>query len=180
MTRQRQYDMITYCHNKSLNVIMNAWNPDDVLGGNQVALGSNDIYILESYLVSNGTYQSLIDWYARANKVAAYQCTLNIQVACLSTNRSITGSTDQFTLAWFGTAIYNFDYFQATEISYGASTALVGFYLNPSSSYGTVWQSANVIVNAAYTNFIRSTEVWKLNMNGNGVSWGYGTFSTPP
>jgi hypothetical protein len=176
VTRQRQFDMVTYCHNKSMNVIMNAWNPDDVLGGSNVTLNSNDIYILESYLVSNGTYQPLYNWTTKANTVAAYQCRLGIQVACLSTNRT----SDQFTQAWFGTAMYNFDYFQATEITYGASTSLVAFYPNPSSSYGTVWQSANVIPNAAYTNFSRSTETWKLSIAGNGASWGFGTFSTPP
>ncbi|CAF1627584.1 unnamed protein product, partial [Didymodactylos carnosus] len=130
VTRQRQSDMINYCHNKSMNVIMNAWNPDDVLGGNNVTLNSGDIYILESYLVSNGTYQPLLNWTAKANKVAAYQCSLGIQVACLSTNRT----SDQFTQAWFGTAVYNFDYFQATDITYsayGSSMNRVAYYPNP-------------------------------------------------
>ena len=38
---------------------MNAWNPDDVMSGSPMLLGSNDIYLLESYLISNGNYQNL-------------------------------------------------------------------------------------------------------------------------
>ena len=164
--------MIQYSHSKGMNVIMNAWNPDDVMNGTDVQLNSNDIYLLESYLVSNGKYQSLLDWEIKANKCANYQKTLGVKMACLST----TNTSDQFTQGWFGTAIYNFDYFQATDIDYSASNNIIAFNTNPSSNYGTTWESDSVASNAAKTNFSRSTESWTLIVTGNGQTWGYGTF----
>ena len=61
-------------------------------------------------------------------------------MACLST----TKTNDQFTQAWFGTAMYNFDYFQATDITYSSSNNKLTFTANPSSNYGTVWQSDTI------------------------------------
>jgi hypothetical protein len=100
--------MIDYCHSLG----MNAWNPDDVLSGENVRMNCDDIYLLESYLISDGNYFPLNDWKIKADKCAAYQKHLGVKMACLST----TKTNDQFTQAWFGTVIYNFDYFQATDI----------------------------------------------------------------
>ena len=168
--------MIQYCHSIGMNVIMNAWNPDDVLAGINVQLNSNDIYILESYLISDGKYLSLNDWKIKADKCADYQKRLGVQMACLST----TKTNDQFTQAWFATTMYNFDYFQATDITYSASNNKLAFIANPSSNYGTHWQSDVISSNTAKTRFSRSTESWTLSINGDGVSWGYGTFTSNP
>jgi hypothetical protein len=43
VTRQRQSGMIDYCHSLG----MNAWNPDDVLSGENIRMNSDDIYLLE-------------------------------------------------------------------------------------------------------------------------------------
>ncbi|CAF3439424.1 unnamed protein product [Rotaria sp. Silwood1] len=173
VTRQRQSRMIQYCHLKNMHVIMNAWNPDDVLGGVHVKLNSNDIYLLESYLVSDGKYSSLTEWKKKADKCANYQKRLRVKMACLSTPKT----NDQFTQAWFGTAIYNFDYFQATEITYSSSNNNLAFKANPSSSYGRYWRSDTISSNADNTYFSRSTESWTLSIAGDGASWGYGTFT---
>ncbi|CAF4711662.1 unnamed protein product, partial [Rotaria sp. Silwood2] len=100
VTRKRQSNMIQYCHLNKMNVIMNAWNPDDVFAGTNVALNSNDTYLLESYLVSNGNYLLLTDWKIKADKCAKYQKLSGVKMACLST----PNTNDQFTQAWFGTA----------------------------------------------------------------------------
>jgi hypothetical protein len=152
---------------------MNAWNPDDVLGGTNVQLNANDIYLLESYLVSNGKYSSLKDWEIKANKCANYEKNLGVAMACLSTPKT----NDQFTQAWFGTAMYNFDYFQATEISYSSSNNNLTFTPNPSSDYGKVWKSDTISSNTTKTYFSRSTDTWTLSIAGDGQSWGYGTFT---
>lgn len=155
---------------------MNAWNPDDVMGGTNVRLNSNDIYLLESYLVANGAYTSLTAWETKAKKCANYQSTLGVQMACLS-----TGTTyDQFTQAWFGTAMYNFDYFQNTDYQYSATNNVLIFNPNPSTTYGTTWQSTVVTANTAKTIFSRSTESWELRVTGDGQTWGYGTFIQVP
>ncbi len=153
--------------------MMNAWNPDDVLGGTNVQLNANDIYLLESYLVSNGKYSSLKDWEIKANKCANYEKNLGVAMACLSTPKT----NDQFTQAWFGTAMYNFDYFQATEISYSSSNNNLTFTPNPSSDYGKVWKSDTISSNTTKTYFSRSTDTWTLSIAGDGQSWGYGTFT---
>jgi len=85
--------MVQYCHSKGLNVIMNAWNPDDVLAGVNMQLNTNDIYLLESYLISDGKYLSLKHWKTKADKCATYQKDLGVQMVCLST----TKTNDQFT-----------------------------------------------------------------------------------
>jgi hypothetical protein len=168
--------MIEYCHSQNMNVIMNAWNPDDVLGGENMQLNEDDIYLLESYLVSNGKYLSLTDWEIKANKSANYQINLGVRMACLST----TKTNDQFTQAWFGTAMYNFDYFQTTDIRYSSSNNKLTFTANPSSSYGTIWINDTVASNPTKTYFSRSTDSWILSIAGDGVSWGYGTFTHRP
>ncbi|CAF0899273.1 unnamed protein product [Rotaria sordida] len=174
VTRQRQSSMIQYCHSKNMNVIMNAWNPDDVFDGSNVQLNSNDIYLLESYLVSNGTYLSLPAWKEKADKCANYKNHSGVKMACLSTPTT----HDQFLQAWFGTAMYNFDYFQATDITYSASNNRLAFTVNPSSSYGSNCQNDTITSNAANTYFSRSTESWTLSISGDGASWGYGTFTS--
>ncbi|CAF5224305.1 unnamed protein product, partial [Rotaria magnacalcarata] len=68
VSRSRQNTMISYCHSLNLRVMMNAWNPDDVMSGSPMLLGSDDIYLLESYLISNGNYQSLAAWKIKADK----------------------------------------------------------------------------------------------------------------
>jgi len=165
--------MIEYCHGKGMNVIMNAWNPDDVLAGVNIQLNTNDTYLLESYLISDGKYLSLTDWKIKADKCANYQKSLGVKMACLST----TNTNDQYTQAWFGTAMYNFDYFQATDITYSASNNILAFMENPSSNYGTVWQNDTISYNTDKTRFSRSTESWTLSIAGDGISWGYGTFT---
>jgi hypothetical protein len=164
--------MIQYCHSKGMNVIMNAWNPDDVLAGENMKLNENDMYLLESYLISDGKYLSFMNWKIKADKCADYQKRLGVKMACLST----TNTADQFTQAWFGTAMYNFDYFQATDINYSSSNNKLVFTANPSSSYGNTWQGDAVVSDAAGTRFSRSTETWTLSITGDGISWGYGTF----
>ncbi len=156
-----------------MNVIMNAWNPDDVLAGVDVQLNANDIYLLESYLISNGEYSSLTDWKIKADKCADYQKHLGVKMACLSTPKT----NDQFTQAWFGTAMYNFDYFQATGIHYSSDNNNLIFTANPSSDYGTVWQNDTISYNATAARFSRSTESWTLSIAGDGATWGYGTFT---
>ena len=99
--------------------MMNAWNPDDVMSITSMMLGSRDFYLLESYLISNNIYQNFTTWEIKAEKCLSYSNIVEISMASLATSsKSISssfGSTQQFSQAWFGTAIYNFHYFQATD-----------------------------------------------------------------
>ena len=181
-TRARQDTMINYCHQKRLSVIMNAWNPDDVMGGSDILLDSSDIYLLESYLISGNKYTSLSAWKLKADKCAAYELSLGVKMACLSTgDSSITASyntTDPFTQAWTGAALYNFDYFQATDNNYSATSNTVYYFPNISDTYGSTWKDTD-ISDSANVNYYRSTDSWTLHVRGNGATWGYGGFSQP-
>ncbi|CAF0862878.1 unnamed protein product [Didymodactylos carnosus] len=181
VSRSRQATMFSYCHSLNLNVMVNAWNVDDVLSGSNVQLTSSDIYILESYLISNGVYQSLSAWKTKADKCLQYKQQLGIQIACLSTGTtsisSTFGTTAQFSQAWFGTAMYNFDYFQATDIFYSSSNNQLYFFANLRSSYGTQWQTSYVL-NTSSTHYYRSTNLFTLDLYGDGSTYGYGNFSS--
>ncbi|MGF7232802.1 hypothetical protein [Arachidicoccus sp.] len=181
-TRARQDTMINYCHQKGLSVMMNAWNPDDVLGGADMLLDSSDIYVLESYLISANKYTSLSTWRSKANKCAAYEASLGVKMACLSSGDSTISAsynkTDQFTQAWVGAAMYNFDYFQITDNMYSANDNTVYYFPNISDSYGTTWSSPSVS-DSASVNYNRSTESWILHVRGDGSTWGFGGFSQP-
>jgi hypothetical protein len=62
VTRSRQNTMISYCHSLNLRVMMNAWDPDDVMSGTPMILNSQDFYLLESYLIEDNIYQNLTLW----------------------------------------------------------------------------------------------------------------------
>ena len=179
-TRGRQDSVISYCHQKGLSVIMNAWVPADVLGGSDVILNSNDIYLLESYLISEGSYTSLTAWKTKADECAAYEASLGVKMACLSSGGTpispTYNTTDPFTQAWFGAAMYNFDYFQATDEDYSSSNNIVHYFPNISTTYGSTWDSTGVS-DSASVHFYRSTNSWTLHIYGDGASWGYGTFT---
>ena len=181
-TRARQDTMINYCHAKGLHVIMNGWNPDDIMGGTGVVLNSGDIYLLESYLISGGSYTSLTDWKTKADKCAAYESSLGVKMACLSSGAtplsSTYNTTDEFYQAWFGAAMYNFDYFQTTDIDYSSTNNLVYYFPNVSNSYGSTWDSTGV-TDSANVHFYRSTNSWTLHIHGDGATWGYGGFTQP-
>ena len=160
---------------------MNGWNPDDVLGGSSVLLDSRDIYMLESYLISAGVYQNLTFWKTKADKCAAYSASLGVEMACLaSSTTSISasyGSTQQFSQAWFGTALYNFDYFQATDNFHSSTNNVLYAFANPISFYGNTWPSSD-IQNDSLTHYYRSTDTHTVHIYGNGFSSGSGNVSS--
>ncbi|CAF4249437.1 unnamed protein product, partial [Rotaria magnacalcarata] len=180
VSRSRQNTMISYCHSLNLRVMMNAWNPDDVMSGSPMLLGSDDIYLLESYLISNGNYQSLAAWKIKADKCLSYASLYGISMATLSTSSTPIspsfGLTQQFSQAWFGTVIYNFQYFQATDIQYSASNNVLYAFENLLTSYGNSWQTADV-QNDSNIHFYRSTDIYILQIYGDGVTYGNGSFT---
>ncbi|CAF3918781.1 unnamed protein product, partial [Rotaria sordida] len=180
VTRSRQTTMISYCHSLNLAVMMNAWNPDDVMSGSPMLLDSRDIYLLESYLISNGVYQNLTIWKIKADKCLTYSNLFGISMATLSTSTtpisSSFSSTQQFSQAWFGTAIYNFQYFQATDFQYSATNNMLYAFVNPLSSYGNTWQT-NTIQTDSNIHYYRSTNTYTLHIYGDGATYGNGNFS---
>jgi hypothetical protein len=173
--------MINYCHSLNLVVMMNAWNPDDVMSGTPMVLGSGDIYLLESYLISNGVYQNLSAWKTKADKCLSYSASLGISMACLSTSTSPIsssfGTTQQFSQAWFGTAIYDFNYFQATDYQYSATNNTLYTFANPVSFYGNTWQT-NDVQTDSIIHYYRSTDTNMIQIYGNGATYGSGNVTS--
>ncbi|CAF4872683.1 unnamed protein product [Rotaria socialis] len=101
-------------------------------------------------------------------------------MATLSTSStqisSSFGLTQQFSQAWFGTAIYNFQYFQATDIQYSSSNNMLYAFENLLTSYGNSWQTADV-QNDSNIHFYRSTDTYILNIYGDGMTYGNGSFT---
>ena len=180
VTRTRQTTMISYCHSLNLGVLMNAWNPDDCFAGSPMVLDSRDIYLLESYLISNGAYQNLTFWKIKADKCASYAAQYGVSMACLATSTSPIsasfGTSQQFSAAWFGTAMYNFGYFQVTDFQYSAADNALLAFPNPISSYGTTWKTSNVQTDSP-THYYRSTDTVVLHLYGDGALYGSGNSS---
>ena len=181
MDRTRQTTMVNYCHSLNLGVIMNAWDPDDVFAGSPMALDSRDMYLLESFLISNGNYQNLTFWKAKADKCFDYAATYGVSMACLATaTTSISasyGSSQEFSQAWFGAAMYDFDYFQVTDVFHSASNNVLYAFSNPISSYGTYWQTSTVQTNST-TYYYRTTNTHVLQIVGDGATYGSGSAIT--
>lgn len=171
VTRERQATMFDYCHEKGVNVFVNAWNPDDIFLGENMKLNANDLYLLESYLVSDGNYLCMKEWKIRADKCMAYKEKFGVTMACVAT----TKTEDQFLFAWFATAMYNFAYFQATNFLYSGCNNELIFRPTPCLNYGTVWQDDVVEVNDDQTRFSRSTDTCTLIITGDGATCGQGT-----
>jgi hypothetical protein len=160
-----------------LTVIANAWDPDDVFSGSNVLLGSQDIYLLESYLTTgNGTYQNLLDWKIKADKCVQYAAQFGVRMATLSysvVTSNFAATSSQFNFTFFGTAIYNFDLFQVSDLSLSSDNNILYFYTKPSSNYGSSWLTDNVNQTNA-THFYRQTNAFNITIDGDGMTYGKG------
>lgn len=179
VTRERQNVVIQHCRQQNLKVMMNAWNPDDVLGGNSL-MGENDYYLAESFLVGNNNYFDLNAWKKKADACHNYMKTKGVKIVCLATGGENIApnlnTSDSFSLAWTGTALYNFSYFQMTNFLYSANNNTVYFFPNLNESYGTVFEQAD-IQQESNSHYFRSTDTHTLHIYANGSTQGYGKIS---
>ncbi|CAF4414574.1 unnamed protein product, partial [Rotaria sp. Silwood2] len=176
----RQATMISYCHSSNMSVMMHAWNPDDVFHCQPMLLDSRDIYLLAPYLISNGNYQNLKDWKIKADQCQNYSARFGVSMACVATSTADIslsfGTSQQFSQAWFGTAMYNFDYFQATDHYYSAKNSVLYAFPNPIWFYGNFWKTNHVQMDTP-THYYRSTDTHVLHMYSDCFSYGSGNLS---
>jgi hypothetical protein len=99
LTRDKQNTLVWSIHHAScstvLSAFVNSWNPDDSLAstvdpvhnptGVAPLLGSGDWYLLESYQIINGAYQSSTDWRVRSDKATAGRSALSVSLAAVTT-----------------------------------------------------------------------------------------------
>ncbi len=178
VTRDRQNMAINYCRSQDLKVFMNAWNPDDILP----ILNENDYYLAESFLVGHDKYLSLNDWKIKADKCYNYMINKGTKIACVATGgeniNADFNKNDKFSMAWIGTAMYNFHYFQATNLIYSANNNMAYYFSNLNDFYGKQLKQKEGIVKENDTHFYRETDTHTLHIYGNGSSQGYGKITT--
>jgi hypothetical protein len=179
VTRARQNSAIALCRKYRLRVFMNAWNPDDVLAGTDCRLTSQDFFLLESFFVGNDQYMGFEAAKAKADKCQQYRASRGVRMACVMSggaplSATYNQSNDKFNLAWVATAMYNFDFFQATDINYSASDNVLRYFPNISTNYGRRFMEQ--VRAESPTVFARNTESWTLKISGAGTGWGWGTF----
>jgi hypothetical protein len=174
VTRERQNMVISYCRSLNLSVFMNAWEPDDVLP----VLTEKDYYLAESFLVGHDKYLSLDAWKIKADKCHDYMLKNGTRIACLATGGENISADfnkyDKFSMAWAGTAMYNFHYFQATNSIYSANNNTAYFFPNLIGEYGKQWKQKEGIIKENDSHYSRETDSHTLHVYGNGSTEGYG------
>lgn len=184
VSRQRQNDAVNYAHGLGLQVIANAWIPDDVFGSivsgsnpNGIAptINSNDFYLSESYLIETGNYQSATTWKTKAESLRNYQNTMGFKILSITTNASSnTFDSNKFHYAWYGAVLYNHEATGWGEFNFGASDANVPFRSRPSVSLGTVYNSTVQVQNTEHYRFTNLGKCW---INTSNYTFGFTTYS---
>ncbi len=139
VSRDRQNKIIDYVHEKELQVIVNAWNSDDVFSitsstlnrdAKSSHLNENDFFLLESYQVALSKYDSLSNWQKRSRKMKTYQDRLGFKTLSITTSNA-PYDKEAFCYAWYSAL---FDEHEATgwgEINFGATDATSPFHHRP-------------------------------------------------
>ncbi len=158
VTRTRLNSCIDMVHGLQLEAFVNAWLPAEVFdaavtplnpvgGGNPTGLpthlGSSDRYLIESFLIENGSYQPTAFALARADAAAAYRQQFGTRIDTITTTLATTPFDQaQSDFAWWCAVLYGFDGYGIGEPVYAAATASMPARLRPTpGSLGSQWQS---------------------------------------
>ena len=130
VSRDRQNKIIDYVHEKELQVIVNAWNADDVFSitnesrlnrdAQSSHLDENDFYLMESYQVALSQYESLESWQERSRGMKIYQDIVGFKILSITTSNA-PYNEEAFYYTWYSAL---FDEHEATgwgEINFGAT-----------------------------------------------------------
>ncbi len=123
-TRSKQNTIVDYIHNKSnpsLKAFVNAWDPDDVFSGNPGhKLNTDDLFLVESYVVKTGNYETESAWDSRNDKLVTYKS--DAKIVCITTPDSNgTFSQSKLDFAYFNCAMYGFEAFGWGEKNYSSA-----------------------------------------------------------
>lgn len=161
VSRQRQNQVIHYVHNKGLRVFINAFIPDDIFNpaidpnfnptGDPTSLGSNDIYLQESFQIIMGEFQDPTIWAKRSNKAIFYKSRFGTQIAAITTVSDDNPIFDQekFDYAWWSAFLFGFDMIGWGEQYYSASNSNLQYRLRP--DLNQVEQNITTLVNKVRT-----------------------------
>lgn len=138
VSRERQREILWCVHCKGLKAFVNAWNPDDAFSpaveptynpsGLATRMGSDDIYLAESYQVVFGAYDtSVAAWEAKVAKMESYRTTYGSKMATVSTWDSSAYDQAKWDYSYYSSAQRSFDLAGFGEEFYSASSALLPF-----------------------------------------------------
>jgi len=137
VTRKRQNMAVRIIHELGLGAFMNAYfldhlfSPEDKLpyasgaGKNPERLppllDRRDLFLLESFQVSNGSYESVSTWQARLNQALEYRRRYGPRIfATTTTTEQEPFSTEKFSYAWWTALLYGLDGFGWGEPNFAA------------------------------------------------------------
>lgn len=160
-TRNYQNQIFNYIHNQNLIAFVNAWNPDDVLSGNNNLLPT-DWYLAESFAIKNNQYDDYIEennelhWINKGNKLLNY----NIQVATIGTfGNDVNQSYDQNKMdyAYYAANLFGFDAYGWGELNYSSIGGLESL----------PYRERKFIIDYDYfkTGIIKNENIYKRKMN---------------
>ncbi len=137
VTRQRQNMAVRIIHELGLGAFMNAYFLDHLFSledklpyANGTAknperlpplLDQRDLFLLESFQVSNGKYESVSTWQARLNQAVEYRRRYGSRIfATTTTTEQEPFSTEKFGYAWWTALLYGLDGFGWGEPNFAA------------------------------------------------------------
>ena len=177
VTRDRQNTLVNYSHGKGLAVMLNAWNPDDVLTSSpSIPYTFNDYCLIESWMISQAypnLYEDLTQWQTRANKYFNNSKALGVQLAAISSGPN---TSSPFQYAWWGATMYGINAFGYTNIeysSYGTEANVLRKLTNPPpDSFGSSFLDDRII-QVSPNQYKRRTDKGTIYVEENGGRKGY-------
>lgn len=142
VSRARMNAMVDYCHDLDLAVICNSWVPADVMGatvnatynpgGTPTAMGSDDYYLLESWVTNEaaytttGGYSPMGDLKTKADAARALRATTGCKLLALSTMDYATAGEPEMALRWgmheTASLIWSMDGYGMSPTNYSATS----------------------------------------------------------
>ena len=135
VSRDQQNAIVWCIHEKGagLKAYVNAWDPDHVFGsivdatynptGKAPRIQAGDLYLLESYQIVAGAYQSQADWRGRSDKVAGYKAGSfsGVEIVGLTTNADVAFDQAKMDYAYLSAVLDGLEYFGWGEFNFSAS-----------------------------------------------------------
>jgi hypothetical protein len=135
VTRARQNAAVDAAHAAGLRVFMNAFNPADVFlssDGVQHRLHAGDAYLLESFVVRNGTLDTGPGGSGRAARAVEFARQAQVEVHAITTTDARTEfEANSLAYAWWLALVYGLDGFGWGEPSFSSPTSTLPWRPRP-------------------------------------------------
>jgi hypothetical protein len=133
--RARQNDAVAAAHAAGLRVVLNAFNPDDVLrtgaDGVRPRLGAGDAYLLESFAVRNGLPEDPRGWNDRLERARRGAAATGASIWATTTTTEGKFAPELMTHAWRAAVQAGVEAFSWGEPSFGSVDSRLPFRPRP-------------------------------------------------